>query len=94
MLNYRERMNWRRKALLRSRPHIELGRAGTPEEVAVAVVFLASESASFINGANLRVEGGGCETSRSSSLSTVADGVVYVGQETNVLHIRPLSRPR
>ena len=37
---------------------IELGRAGTPEEVAAAVVFLASESASFITGTNLRVDGG------------------------------------
>lgn len=44
--------------LRHNRPHIELGRAGTPEEVAPAVVFLASEEASFINGANLRVDGG------------------------------------
>lgn len=41
-----------------NRPHIELGRAGTPEEVAAAVVFLASEAASFITGTNLRVDGG------------------------------------
>jgi 3-oxoacyl-[acyl-carrier protein] reductase len=40
------------------RPHIELGRAGKSEEVAAAVVFLASEAASFITGANLRVDGG------------------------------------
>ena len=44
--------------LRHNRPHIELGRAGTPEEVAAAVVFLASESASFITGTNLRVDGG------------------------------------
>jgi 3-oxoacyl-[acyl-carrier protein] reductase len=37
---------------------IELGRAGTPEEVASAVVYLASEAASFITGTNLRVDGG------------------------------------
>src|ERR1700730_17981331 len=30
------------------RPHIELHRAGRPEEVAAACVFLASEAASFI----------------------------------------------
>ena len=44
--------------LRQNRPHIELGRPGTPDEVASAVVFLASEAASFINGSNLRVDGG------------------------------------
>lgn len=44
--------------LRQNRPHIELGRPGTPEEVASAVVYLASEAASFINGTNLRVDGG------------------------------------
>jgi NAD(P)-dependent dehydrogenase (short-subunit alcohol dehydrogenase family) len=37
---------------------IPLGRVGEPEEVARAVVFLASEEASFINGAELFVDGG------------------------------------
>lgn len=37
---------------------VPLGRAGTPQEVAGAVVFLASPLASYINGAVLEVTGG------------------------------------
>ena len=41
-----------------NRPGIVLERFGTASEVAAAVVFLASEQASFITGATLRVDGG------------------------------------
>lgn len=37
---------------------IPLGRVGTPEEVAKAVLFLASKDASYINGIELFVDGG------------------------------------
>jgi NAD(P)-dependent dehydrogenase (short-subunit alcohol dehydrogenase family) len=44
--------------LKNNRPHIELERPGTIEEVGSIVAFLASDKASFINGSNYRVDGG------------------------------------
>ena len=44
------------------RPNIVVGRAGSSDEVAAAVVFLASNAASFITGTNLRVDGGSVAT--------------------------------
>ena len=44
--------------LERLRPHIPLGRIGEPAEVAEAVLFLMSEAAAYITGANIPVSGG------------------------------------
>jgi NAD(P)-dependent dehydrogenase (short-subunit alcohol dehydrogenase family) len=38
-----------------------LGRVGTPDEIARAVVFLASEDASFVDGTELFVDGGAAQ---------------------------------
>lgn len=44
------------------RPGMVLKRRGKPEEVAAMIVFLCSERASFINGANMRVDSGSVMT--------------------------------
>jgi NAD(P)-dependent dehydrogenase (short-subunit alcohol dehydrogenase family) len=45
-----------RKAMISS--NVPLGRFGTPDEIAKAVVFLASDDASYITGIELFVDGG------------------------------------
>jgi glucose 1-dehydrogenase len=44
------------KAVVES--HIPMGRAGTPEEMAAAVAFLASDEAAYITGQTLFIDGG------------------------------------
>jgi NAD(P)-dependent dehydrogenase (short-subunit alcohol dehydrogenase family) len=42
-----------------------LGRLGTPEDIAAAIVFLASDSAGWITGVTLPVDGGLTEATSS-----------------------------
>lgn len=44
------------------RPFLELKRRGEPDEVADVIAFLCSDRASFVNGANYRVDGGSVAT--------------------------------
>ncbi|MDN5683013.1 SDR family NAD(P)-dependent oxidoreductase [Corynebacterium glyciniphilum] len=44
------------------RPYLALKRRGEPQEVASVIAFLCSDRASFINGANYRVDGGSVAT--------------------------------
>jgi NAD(P)-dependent dehydrogenase (short-subunit alcohol dehydrogenase family) len=39
-------------------PMIPMGRAGTAEEVADAILYLLSDAAGYVTGTNLRVSGG------------------------------------
>jgi acetoacetyl-CoA reductase len=39
-------------------PQIPVGRLGKPEEVAGLIIYLASEDAAFVTGANIAINGG------------------------------------
>jgi 3-oxoacyl-[acyl-carrier protein] reductase len=46
------------KAIRALEERVPLGRLGKPEEIASAFAFLASDEASYINGAVIEVSGG------------------------------------
>lgn len=65
--------------------HIPLGRGGEPEEVAQAILFLASDLASYITGAALLVDGG----QMASKFGTWGkDGDTFDGQRWTRLRSR------
>lgn len=49
---------WANEKGIRHQDEIPTGRFATPDEIAAAVLFLASESSAMVNGADLRVDGG------------------------------------
>jgi NAD(P)-dependent dehydrogenase (short-subunit alcohol dehydrogenase family) len=50
------------EAMQRATQKLPLGRLATPQEIAQAVVFLASEQASYITGVNINMDGGSAST--------------------------------
>ena len=51
-------MRWARRSATKLADAIPLGRLGQPEDVAAAVVYLASDEAGWVTGATLHVNGG------------------------------------
>src|SRR5262249_17421066 len=64
------------KALLTQTP---LRRFGTPQDIANAALFLASDEAAYITGAALNVDGGMCTTLKDAPAGTILGVGIAVG---------------
>ena len=58
MLDDLTRARGREEGLAKLARQVPLGRVGTPDDVAYAVVYLASDESSFVTGAELVIDGG------------------------------------
>jgi len=59
LANEAEQLGQSHQAILAESVHRPLGRVGRPEEIAQAVLYLASAASSFVTGTTLLVDGGG-----------------------------------
>ncbi|MDR7104115.1 SDR family oxidoreductase [Croceicoccus sp. BE223] len=60
------------------RDGLPLGRPGTPEEVAAAIAFLASADASYVNGHDLVVDGGGAAHTGMPNFTRILGGTSHL----------------
>lgn len=73
---------------------LPLGRPGEPSEVAAAIAFLASPDASYINGHNLVVDGGGMAHTGMPNFSRILAGASHLdGAESLVKRDVPTGAP-
>jgi NAD(P)-dependent dehydrogenase (short-subunit alcohol dehydrogenase family) len=59
LANEAQQLGQSHRAILAESVHRPLGRVGQPEEIAQAVLYLASDASSFVTGTTLLVDGGG-----------------------------------